>query len=253
MTNSIMQKAAAECCGTAALVFIGAGSVPATLMLSDPPASGPSSAQLGLVSFAFMLIIVGLVASVGHLSGCHINPAVTIALAATGGFAWRDVPSYLGAQLAGATAGAFAIAGVLGSQATRLGLGTASYGSEVWGGRALFAEALGAALLTFIVAGAIDRRAAPGRAGVAIGATVFAAVLVVGPVTGGAINPARYLGPMIAAGILGHHESWSQFPIYLTGEFAGALIGALSYLAIARTPAATASRTRVEAHGTPDP
>lgn len=234
MINSITQRAAAECCGTAALVFIGAGSVPATLMLGAPADSVLSSAQLGLVGLAFMLVIVALASCLGHVSGCHINPAVTVALAATGKFSWREVPPYLAAQFAGATVGAFSIAAVLGSRAAKLGLGSTSYGPDVWAGRALFAEALGCALLTFVVAGVIDRRAAPGWAGMAIGATVFTLVLVVGPATGAAINPARYIGPMVGAAVLGHHEPWSQVPIYLVGELTGALLGAVSYIALAR-------------------
>jgi glycerol uptake facilitator protein len=234
MMSSITQRSASEFFGTAALVFIGAGSVPATLMLGGESSLSP--VQLGLVSFAFMLVIVGLAASLGHISGCHINPAVTVALAATGKFAWRAVPAYLVAQFTGAVVGAFTIAGVLGPEASKLGLGAASYGTDVWVGRALFAEAVGCALLTFVVAGAIDRRAAPGWAGMAIGATVFALVLVVGPATGGAVNPARYIGPMIAAAALGHHEAWSQIPVYLIGEFAGAAIGAAVYVVLARIP-----------------
>jgi glycerol uptake facilitator protein len=85
----------------------------------------------------------------------------------------------------------------------------------------LLAEAAGCALLTFVVASAIDRQAVPGWAGLAIGAPALVLVLVGGPAAGGAVNPVRYIGPLIAAAALGYHETWSQIPAYLTGEFAG--------------------------------
>ncbi len=87
-------------------------------------------ADLGMISFAFMLVIVGMIYAIGHISGCHINPAVTVALAATGKFAWTDVPGYVAAQFVGATAGALAIVGTLGKTAADLGLGMTTYGDS---------------------------------------------------------------------------------------------------------------------------
>src|SRR5579859_7799507 len=99
---TIPQKLAAEFLGTAFLVYVGAGSAAATGVIAAGTKVPFSMAQLGIISFAFMLVIVGVVYAIGHISGGHINPAVTLALAATGKFPWREVPGYVLAQVAGA-------------------------------------------------------------------------------------------------------------------------------------------------------
>ena len=139
-SNSTAQRWLAEALGTGFLVFIGAGSIPATLILGNAGKVPFSMADLGMISFAFMLVIVGMVYAVGHISGCHINPAVTVALAATGKFAWKDVPGYVAAQVVGATAGALAIVGTLGKTASDLGLGMTTYGDSTPWLRATFAD-----------------------------------------------------------------------------------------------------------------
>jgi glycerol uptake facilitator protein len=234
-SNSTPQKWLAEALGTGFLVFIGAGSIPATLILGNAGKVPFSMADLGMISFAFMLVIVGMVYALGHISGCHINPAVTIALAATGKFPWRDVPGYIGAQVVGATAGALAILGTLGKVAADLGLGMTTYGDTTSFARATFAEAIGTALLAFVIFGVIDGRAAPGWAGLAIGSIVFAVIVVVGPATGAALNPARYVGPMFISALWSESVQWAQLPAYFIGEFVGAIAGAFAYLTIAKT------------------
>src|SRR3954453_13436728 len=113
--NTRTQRLAAEFIGTAFLVFIGVGSVPATLILNgDSPFT---MADLGMISLAFGTIVVATVYALGHVSGNHINPAVTRGLAVTGKFPWGEAPTYLAAQVAGAIAGAGAILAVLGSKA----------------------------------------------------------------------------------------------------------------------------------------
>src|SRR5688500_15706070 len=140
---SLIQKLAAEALGTAFLVFIGVGAVPATLIVNgDAPFT---MADLGMISLAFGTIVVATVYALGHISGNHINPAVTVGLAATGKFPWRDVPAYILAQTAGATAGALAIVGVLGSKAHEVGLGVASFSKslDVGNVQGFFAEFVG--------------------------------------------------------------------------------------------------------------
>ena len=228
------QKLGAEVIGTGFLVFIGVGSVPATLLLlGDTQPFG--MAELGIISFAFALIVIAMIYAIGHVSGCHINPAITVALAVTGKFPWREVPAYLAAQAAGALLGSYAIVATLGAKAHELGLGVASYGAGVSGGRALFAELIGTAVLAFTVFGVIDRRAPAGWAGLAIGFAVFAAIIVVAPATGASINPARTLGPMLALQTYGGSVHWAQLPVYWIGEFAGATLAGLAYAAISAT------------------
>src|SRR3974390_2620373 len=99
------QKLLAEGLGTAFLVFVGAGSAAATGVIAAGTKAPFSMAELRMISFAFMLVIVGAVYAIGHISGGHINPAVTLSLAVSGKFSWREVPGYWAAQVAGAIAG----------------------------------------------------------------------------------------------------------------------------------------------------
>lgn len=232
--NSIGQKLLAEAFGTCFLVFIGVGSVPATLILLGKHQF--TMAELGVISFAFAMVVIAMVYAIGHISGCHINPAVTVALAATGKFPWSGVPAYIGAQVVGAIAGSFAIVGVLGKVAGKtLGLGVADFHAGVGYGRGTFAEFVGTFLLVFTVFGVIDRRAPAGWAGLAIGFAVFAAIIVVAPATSASINPARTFGPMLALQILGGTVHWSHIWAYFGGEFVGGALAGLTYMAISKT------------------
>jgi glycerol uptake facilitator protein len=237
---SYVQKLLAEVLGTAMLVFVGVGSVPATLIVGGQAPF--TMAQLGMISFAFAMVVVAMIYAIGHISGCQINPAITLALAATGKMPWRQVPGYIGAQLAGAVLGAAAIIAVLGGKAVDVGLGVASYGAGVGAGRAFVAEAIGTFILAFVVFGAIDRRASGGFAGLAIGMAVFAAIIPVAPATGASINPARTFGPMLVQQIAGGSVKWEQLPIYLIAEVVGAAVAGFVYIAIS-TARATARST----------
>src|SRR2546429_1826021 len=121
--HSTAQRLFAEVIGTGLLVFIGAGSVPAILLLEGGSKAPFSGADLGFISVAFGLVIVALVYTIGKVSGCHINPAVTFALAATKRFPWREVPSYWAAQVAGGIAGGLAMWGSFGTRAVDPGYG----------------------------------------------------------------------------------------------------------------------------------
>ncbi len=244
--NTYPQKLLAELIGTAVLVFIGVGSVPATLIIGG---SAPfTMAELGMISFAFALAVVAMIYTVGHISGCQINPAVTITLAATGKMPWREVPGYVLAQLAGAVAGALAIVGVLGHKAVTVGLGVASYGPSTGAGQAFFAEAVGTAILVFVVFGAaVDGRAPGGFAGLAIGLAVFAIIIPVAPATGASINPARTFGPMLVEQLYGGTVHWNQIGVYLAAEILGGLIAGFAYLGLNAKRAAARAEKSVSA------
>jgi glycerol uptake facilitator protein len=233
--NTRLQKLATEVLGTALLVYIGVGSIPAMKIVDG---STPFTyAALGMISLAFATIVVATVYAFGHISGNHINPAVTVGLAAAGKFPWRDVPGYLAAQVVGATLGAFAIVGTLGAKAWHSGLGVASYGSGVGSGQAFFAEFIGTFILVLVVFGVIHRKAPAGWVGLAVGLAVFAIIMVVGPATDAAINPARVVGPTLALQIFGGSVTWSQAPVYITAELAAGVAAAAVYWLISHTPA----------------
>src|SRR5260370_11994771 len=217
------QKLLGDGLGAAFLVFVGGGSAAATGVIAAGTKVAFSMAQLGMISFAFMLVIVGAVYAIGHISGGHINPAVTLALAVSGKFPWREVPGYVAAQLVGAIAGAAAIFLTLGRVATvAAGGGGTKYNAATMGfGRASLIAAIGTFILVFVIFGVIDHRAVPGWAPMAIGAIGCAVIIILGPATGAAINPARYLGAVLMLKAFGGSVLWSQLPAYLIGELAG--------------------------------
>jgi glycerol uptake facilitator protein len=157
--HSLGQRLAAETIGTALLVLVGPGSVVATLILAGDSKPAITGADLLGISFAFGLIIAALVYAIGKVSGCHINPAVTCALAVTKRFPWRDVPAYVGAQVVGAVIGAFAIWAVFAHNAIDLGLGQTSFNEDAttWA-QAVFSEGIGTFMLMFAILGIVDSR-----------------------------------------------------------------------------------------------
>src|SRR5256884_1462576 len=196
-----------------------------------------------------MWFTTGMVCGTGHFWGPPTTPAVTLALAAAKKMPWPEVPGYLVAQFIGGIAGGLAIWGVLGQPGVYAGLGVLAYtpGNT---GHAFFAELIGTVLLVFVVFGtATDSRATPGWYGLAIPSVVFAVITVVGPVTGAALNPARYIGPMIARGALGGGKGllWDQVPVYFVATFAAGLLAAAIYAFLgAVKPAPTAQHANAE-------
>jgi glycerol uptake facilitator protein len=235
--HSISQRAAAEVIGTALLVFVGAGSVPAILLLNSGSEAPFSGADLGFIAIAFGLIVTAMVYAIGKVSGCHINPAVTFALAATKRFPWREVPVYWGSQLVGGIAGGLAIWASFGDRAFDLGagFGVVDFNGAVtsWGS-AMFIEALGTAILMFTILGIVDTRSPEGWAGLVIGLVIVAIIVTVGPVTNASINPARALGPLLVSDLNGSFHNWSeQLFAYIPANLIGATIAAFAYDAIA--------------------
>jgi glycerol uptake facilitator protein len=232
MEEALTRRLAAEVVGTAILVLFGAGSVVAALRLGGGELE---YAGLGMVAIAFALAIAVAIYAFGTTSGAHINPAVTVSLAAVGRFPWQEVPAYVGAQLVGGAAGAALIVAAFGGEAVDLGTGGTTLADEITYTQGIVAEALATfLLLTAIMALAVDRRAPPGWAGLMIGLAVAAAILVTGPLTGGSLNPARTFGPMLITGIGGGDASWGDLPAYIIGPLLGGVIAAFAYDAIAR-------------------
>ena len=228
---SLSRKVAAEFVGTAALVLCGPGTATATSMIAKSSGVPFTMADLGVIASAFMMVIIAMIYTIGHISGCHINPAVTIALAVAKKARWSEVPGYLAAQFAGAIAGAVAIWSILEQPGLDAGLGVLSY-APGHSAVAFVAELVGTFLLVLVVFGTTtDSRATPGWYGLAIPAVVFAVITVVGPVTGAALNPARYLGPMVARALVGGSKGllWQQVPTYFIATFAAGLLAAAGY------------------------
>jgi glycerol uptake facilitator protein len=230
---SAAQRALAEFIGTALLVFIGAGSVPAILLLEGGTKAPFSGADLGFISMAFGLIVVAMVYTIGKVSGCHINPAVTFALAVTKRLPWSDVPLYWGSQIAGGIAGAFAMWGSFGTRAVDLGygFGVVHFDHTVtsWGS-AMLIEGIGTAILLFTIMGIVDTRSPEGWAGLVIGLVIVAIIITVGPVTNASLNPARAIGPLFISTIHGGVHNWTQqFLAYIPANLVGAAVAVLAY------------------------
>ena len=224
------QKALAETLGTAALVLVGPGSVVAALVLAGKSVPAITAADLLGISFAFGLIITALVYAIGKVSGCHINPAVTFALAVTKKMPWADVPLYWASQFVGAVIGAAGIWAVFGQRAIDLGMGQTSYGDATSLLSAAGAEFIGTALLMFAILGIVDSKSPGDLAGIVIGGVVIAIIMVIGPITGASLNPARAFGPQLISAIAGGPTHWVQYiPVYLVPGFVGAAAAAFTY------------------------
>ena len=235
---SLTERFLAETLGTFLLIFFGGGSAAlATLSLRNGHPQG--LADLVLVALAHGFGIFAAIMIIGKVSGAHINPAVTLALASIGRTAWEDVTGYLAGQILGALLGAGAILVVYGKFAATIGhLGAPhlSVGTSMVQG--FFVEAIGAAILVIsIVATAIDSRSPVGWAGLTVGLTLAALIMVLGPATGASLNPARAFGPDFLDVFFGVQINWvTYFVTYLLAPIVGGIAGAHLYSRIARMP-----------------
>ena len=221
--SHIVGAAIAELVGTFILVF-GGTAVAVGAILARPTA-GPPYDSLA-VALAFGLALAAVVAAVGHVSGAHVNPAVTLGMAATGKFPWQYTPHYVVAQLVGAVLAALATWVTFGGAGARGEAKlAATYPAQGVGDlQAFVVEVLITFILVFVVmAVATDQRAPAAIAPIAVGFTLAVGVFIAGPVTGGSVNPARSLGPMIVAGDL------SSVWLYILGPIIGGVLGALLY------------------------
>ena len=236
MTSALFHRLLAETVGTAMLVLVGAGSVVATLTVDGQV----GYAGLGFISLAFAIVVAVVIYGFGPVSGAHINPAVTLSLAVTRRFPWTEVIPYILAQVVGAIVGALLIVAMFGTDSVDLGLGatTLADGVPYWQG--IVAEALGTFVLLYaVMALAVDSRAPLGWAGLLIGLAVAAAILLIAPITGGSLNPARTFGPYLAVTMFGGSIPWSDLGVYLIGPVIGGIAAVLLYDFVAQTQAAS--------------
>lgn len=208
---TLARRCLVEALGTFALVVIGCG---AAMVANSTHAFGH-----GAVAMAFGAAVSLIVASAGHLSGAHVNPAVTIAFTSLNRFPRRDALAYIVAQCLGATAASFILAFAVGT--------TGGFGETVPSvtvAQAFVIEAGYSGLLAFVIMGvATEPNTPPAIAPFAIGLTVFAGALVTGPLTGGSFNPARSLGPAVASGV------WRAHWLYWIAPIAGMLVSVHLY------------------------
>lgn len=209
----LLRRSAAEALGAFALVFAGCGAI-----VTDAHTHG----ALGVVgvSIVFGLVILAGIAALGHVSGAHFNPAVTLSFFLTRHLPGRDALAYLAGQLAGATVAALLLWAIWPSQPADLGATAPSIAA----GRAVILEGVMSGLLMLVILSvATDTRALGAPAAIAIGATIALDALFGGPLTGASMNPARSLAPALVSG------QWRDFWVYLAGPLIGAPLGAFAY------------------------
>lgn len=214
------RKYIAEVLGTFMLVFIGAGALCADSYMKMAGGSG-----IGIVgtSAAFGFVVVAAIYATSYISGCHINPAVTISFWVTKRMDANTAVFYIIAQLIGATIAGFFLKILFPDAASTIYLGSCVLGDGVSNGRAIFMEAVLTFLFVFTVyATAVDTRSSKALAGVAIGLVYLFGVLVGTTISGGALNPARAFGPALASNHFDFQLIWWFGPI-IGGVLAGIL------------------------------
>lgn len=236
---SLTRKCSAEFVGTFWLVFGGCGA--AVLAAAFP--------NLGIgflgVSLAFGLSLLTMGYAIGHISGCHINPAVTVGLAVAKRFPMREVPFYVIAQVAGALLAStilFVIASGKAGFDVNAGFASNGYGLHSPGGYSLGAGLVTEIVLTFmflvIILGATDRRAPQGFAPIAMGFGLAMINLIGIPVTNLSANPARSTGPAVFVGGWAINQLW----MFWVAPIAGAVLAALVYMALTHEAEAAEAR-----------
>ena len=243
--KTMWQQSVAEVVGTFALVFIGAGSVVVIGGLVGTP---------GIVGVALAhgLVLAIMISNLGHISGGHFNPAVTIGVWVVGKIESARALVYIGSQLAGATIGALLLRLALPAKAwvtSSLGATLVNHQLGINNGKAVLIEAVLTFFLSFTVfAVAVDDRGVFGSiAGLPIGLVLTFDILVGGPLTGASMNPARSFGPALVA------AKWTDYWVYLTGPITGAVLGAALYWFVyLREREVSAQRTETPIGGGPE-
>ena len=233
MKRTDWQRAMAEMIGTFGLVFAGAGAI----VINTE--TGGTVGHIG-IGLTFGLIVMTMIYATGHISGAHINPAVTIAFWAARHFPTRLVSIYLVAQLLGAIAASLALRGMFGNVAA---LGT-TLPRERDSQSFVLEIVLTFFLMFVIMAVATDTRAVGQAAALAIGGTVGLEALFAGPISGASMNPARSLAPALVSG------TWDSQWLYVAGPIVGALLGAFAYTLLREATPAQIDDREIETGGT---
>ena len=230
---TLQHRLGAEFLGTFVLVFGGAGAAVLAATFPADDAGNPLGIGLVGVSLAFGLTVLTMAYAVGHVSGGHFNPAITLGLAAGRRFPWRDAPGYIAIQVVAAIAAAGVLyvvaSGVAGFSASESGFATNGYGERSPGGYSLLAalviEVVLTAIFLYVILGVTDTRAPKGFAPLAIGLSLTLIHLVSIPVTNTSVNPARSIGPALFAG----GEAISQLWLFIVAPVVGGMIAGLTY------------------------
>lgn len=213
----------AEFVGTFALIFIGAGSI-----MTAAELAGGGYSLIGIAA-AHGFVLAVMISALGHVSGAHFNPAVSLGVLIAKGIKPVEFVAYVITQLVAATVAALAL-GVIYNTAVKdaTGLGTPAISDNYSVGQALLVEGILTFFLVFtVMAVAVDSRGAfKIVAGLPIGFVVFFDILMGGPVTGAAMNPARWFGPALVSG------NWSDWWVYLVGPLVGGAIAAAIYITV---------------------
>jgi aquaporin Z len=221
---SLAKKSVAEFIGTFWLVFGGCGSA---VLAAAVPDLGIGFAGVAL---AFGLTVLTMAYAIGHISGCHLNPAVSLGLAVAGRFKYSELPAYVVAQVLGAIAAA-AVLGLIagGAAGYEGGLASNGFGAHSPGGYSLQSGLVAEIVLTlmflFVILGATDKRAPAGFAPIAIGLCLTLIHLISIPVTNTSVNPARSTGPALLEGGIALQQLW----LFWLAPLAGAAIGGIVY------------------------
>ena len=227
---TMMQKMVAEAVGTAFLVWVGPGSITCYSYLSGGELPFDMG-TLGMIALAFAFAILAMIYAIGHISGCHINPAVTLSMAVTKRMTWGEAFQYWLAQLVGAFVGAAFIGLTFGfTNAATIGYGATDFNPETTGFIvATIVEAVGTAFLLFVIMGSTDKRAPGGFAALAISLAVAGDILVFGPITNTSLNPFRSLAPAVLQVGFGGVYDLSHLLVYFIGPALGAILGVVLY------------------------
>ena len=209
--NGLTKALTAEFIGTFALIFIGAGA--GTVL---------GGGQMPGIAFAHGLTIMVFAYAFGDISGCHINPAVTVGAVAAGAFPRQNVVPYIVAQIAGAVAAGYSLLAIFGGPVNHLGA-TLVDTQRITYGAAFALEAVGTFFLVNTFLNAAARGAAGRLAPFAIGMTVTICILMFGTLTGGSVNPARTIGPAVATGL------YDGIAVYLVAQVVGGIVAGFIY------------------------